>query len=126
MKRNDWKFQLPAKDLLDAADGKAKVHQAKKEWWEKKKAETIAKVKESGIEVHDSIASYVSNTKGDYGAQIVIDPTLQRDLNECHGKIQIHDATAKSYVAWVKILGLAKPTDTYELDQQDYEYFFGE
>lgn len=87
MKRDEWQFEYTALKLADSAASKKAQHCAKLLWWEDKKKETMKKVGETGIEVHDSVASSYSNTKGGFGPQITIDSGLQRDLTECQQKM---------------------------------------
>lgn len=125
MKRDDWKFPYTAAKLAEAAQVKRKKHEIKLAWWEAKKAETLKKVTEMGIEVHDSVAASYSNTKGGYGPQIVIDAGLQRDLSECQSKIMEHSGRVSEYGAWFQVLA-GNAEARVELDHDDYLFFFGE
>lgn len=124
MKRNEWVFLYTGAKLQEAAALKREVHVHKREWWEQKKAEVMAKVRESGIEVRDSVASSYSNTKGNFGPQIEIDVGMQRDLTECQQKILEHDALVKSYDGWVQVF-LAQPEAQVPLQHDDWLFFFG-
>lgn len=124
MKRNDWTFEYTASKLAEAAQAKRLHHETRLAWWEQKKAETIKKVGEGGIEVHDSVGSTVSNYKGGYGAEIRVDDALQRDLNECHGKIREHHAAVSAYDGWHQVLS-ANPEARLSLTHEDYLFFFG-
>lgn len=124
MKRSSWLFEYPATRLIVAATNKKASHEKRKEWWEKKKIEVMTKVRESGIEIHDSVAASYSNTKGGYGPRIEIDAGLQRDLNECQTKILEHHDLIKEYDGWLLILN-AHPEAQLELDHDDFLFFFG-
>jgi hypothetical protein len=124
MKRKDWTFTYTASKLAEAATAKTEKHKGKLTWWEEKKAETLKKVAESGIEVKDSVASSYSNTKGGFGPEIVIDRTLQRDLTECQEKIMEHHNLVEQYDGWVQVLS-ANPEARLELNQDDYLFFYG-
>lgn len=125
MKRNEWKFQYTASKLAEAASAKRTKHQGKLQWWEDKKAETMKKVTEMGIEVHDSVASNYSNTKGGYGPEIMIDSGLQRNLTECQRKIMEHHKLVQEYDAWFQVL-TGNSESRVDLDHDDYLFFFGE
>lgn len=125
MKRNEWTFYYTVSDLADAALTKKTKHEEKLKWWEAKKAATMKKVGESGIEVQDSVAANYSNTKGSFGPQIRIDTGLQRDLSECQDKIMEHHALVKSYDGWVQVLK-ANPAARLSLEHDDFLFFFGE
>lgn len=124
MKRYQWSFGYTAVKLADAARAKKDEHGGKKAWWEAKKAEVMARVRESGIEVRDSVAATYSNTKGGCGPQIEVDAGMQRDLSECQAKILEHDKLVHEYDGWVQVLA-ANPETILDLDHQDYLYFFG-
>lgn len=125
MKRHDWKFTYLASDLAKAALTKKDIHVTKLAWWEDKKAEAIRKVGEGGIEVQDSVASSYSNTKGNFGPRIQIDPGLQRDLTECQDKIMEHNGLVQEYDGWHQVLGAQPGSDRLELTHDDYLFFFG-
>lgn len=125
MKRDEWKFEFNAETLSSAAKDKAEIHNQKRNWWEQKKAEVMQKIKDSGIEVQDSVAASYSNTKGSFGPQIKIDAGLQRDLTECQDKIMQHHNKNISYAGWFLIMSKASPDDVFDLDYEDWLYFFG-
>lgn len=125
MIRDEWKFEYTASTLALAAAKKKSIHEGKKAWWEAKKAEVMARVRESGIEVRDSVASSYSNTKGGFGPQIEVDSGMQRDLTECQQKILEHDRLVRDYDGWEKTLA-AHPESRLSLDHDDYLFFFSE
>jgi hypothetical protein len=128
MNRQNWKFRYKVTDIQAAVDLKIDKHTKKLKWWEDKKAETMTKVKETGIGVQDSVAASYSNTKGFMGARVVIDETLQAELTECHNKIMDHYDRLNEYKAWGEVLKgtTADTAPVLELDHSDYLFFFGE
>ena len=48
----------------------------------------------------------------------------QRQLTECHQKIQEHSSKAKEYDGWVQVLS-ANSEDRCVLDVDDWLFFFG-
>src|SRR5687767_2527772 len=104
MQRHEWEFEYTASKLAEAARVKEEAHKAKLAWWEAKKTEVMQRVRESGIEIHDSVAASYSNTKGSFGPQIAIDTGMQRDLSECQSKILEHTELVKSYNGWRQVL----------------------
>lgn len=124
MLRDNWEFEYTASKLAEAAGVKADAHQAKFEWWEKKKSEVMQQVRATGIEVHDSVAAGYSNTKGGYGPQIAIDAGLQRDLCECQSKLLEHSTLVKEYNGWIQVLR-ANSEARLKLNHDDWLHFFG-
>lgn len=124
MNRSEWRFEYTASKLADAAKAKKTAHEGRKKWWEDKKAEVMTRVRESGIEVRDSVAAVYSNTKGGFGPQIEVDAGMQRDLTECQGKILEHDRLVRDYEGWVQVLS-ANQEARLSLDHEDYLFFFG-
>jgi len=126
MKRNDWTFEYTASKLAEAAKAKRLHHASRFDWWSAKKTETVKKVSESGIEVHDSVSNMGSNvSRGYQGPQIKIDSGLQRDLSECQQKIDEHMDAVTNYEGWLQVLS-ANPEARLQLHHDDYLFFFGE
>lgn len=121
--RQEWEFEYTAGKLADAAKLKMESHTKRLEWWEAKKKEVMQKVRDSGIEIHDSVAASYSNTKGGYGPEIKIDIGMQRDLSECQSKILEHTALIKSYDGWVQVLEANKES-RLKLSHEDWLFFF--
>ena len=97
--------QIP--DVATAAKAQQEHRLSRVKAWEEKKVEVMAKVRESGITVDESVAEKFANyttSNAGRGPQIMVDATLQRDLAECFGKIKQHRASATEYSAWVQVL----------------------
>ena len=124
MKRNEWTFDYDAEKLAEAAKAKRDAHERKKEWWEAKKVEVMQKVRATGIDIRDSVASGYSSTKGNFGPQIEIDAGMQRDLTECQQKIFEHDKLIRDYDGWLQVL-TAHEDDRLSLDHEDFLFFYG-
>jgi len=58
------------------------------------------------------------------GPQVRIAPELVKRLQECHGKVDEHNAKVKLYASWVEVLG-AGGTQLLTLDHEDYLFFYG-
>lgn len=124
MKRHEWTFTYTASRLMQEATKKRDAHAKRLEWWSNKKAETMKRVAEVGIEVQDSVAACYSNTKGHFGPQIKIDAGLQRDLTECQEKILEHNELVSEYEGWIQVFD-ANPEARLELDHNDFLFYFG-
>jgi hypothetical protein len=133
MKRDEWLFTYTAKDLAVAAKAQKEFREGRVAAWEAKKTETMARIKESGLTVHEDLAVGMSaanmlnkyqSTHAIGGPQILIDDTMQRDLNECHMKLNEHRNLVKQYSAWLQVLE-ANPADRVSLDHDDWMFFFG-
>lgn len=132
MLRDDWEFEYTTEQLADAAEAQRAFRAARVMAWEEKKAEVIQRIKESGIDVSDSIANAMGNmpagkyvgTQSYRGAHITINVEMQEDLNECVEKIREHTNLRNQYAAWVQILQ-GNPGKTLKLHHDDWMFFFG-
>lgn len=127
MNRDDWEFEYTASTLAAAAKAQRDHRTSRVAAWEAKKAETMAKIKESGLTVDESMAESMTNyttSAAGRGAQIMVDTTLQRDLTECVSKIRTHRAAATEYDAWAQVLD-ANPEARLKLKHNDWQFFFG-
>lgn len=123
--RDDWEFEYTASALAKAAAAQRDFRVGRVEVWEQKKTEVMAKIKDTGLTVHEGVAASMANyTSGHQGAQVMVDSTLQRDLNECVAKIRTHRDAAQEYGAWVQVLD-ANPESRLKLKHSDWQFFFG-
>lgn len=132
MLRDEWRFTHTAEELLTAATAQRDFRAGRVKVWEDKKQEVITRIRESGINVNDSIAAEMSANPGKYlsthgrrGPQITIDATMQADLDECFSKIQHHRELLDQYAAWVQVFDSRDATETFELQHDDWMFFFG-
>lgn len=125
MQRDKWTFELSSAELAKAAEAKREFHADRLKFWQAAQAKVMADVKEKGLEVSEGIGQMHSNVTRAYsGAQIVIDPTYQRKLNECFEKIEEHREKVSEYAGWVQVLS-ANSGRNYQLNADDYLFFFG-
>jgi hypothetical protein len=126
MNRIDWEFEYTAAKLADAAGAQLAHRKSRVDVWEAKKAEVLDKIKTSGLTVHEGIAASLTNytQSNNGGAHVMVDSTLQRDLNECANKIREHREAATGYDGWVQVLQ-ANPEARLKLKHDDWMYFFG-
>lgn len=128
MNRDDWEFEYTASTLASAAQAQRDHRSERVKVWEKKKAEVMAKIRDSGLTVHEGVAagmsSYTTSNAAHGGATVMVDTTLQRDLNECVGKIQTHRAAATEYEGWMQVLD-ANREARLKLKHSDWMFFFG-
>lgn len=127
MKREEWMFEYTASRLADAAASQAAFRRTRFEFWRAKKEEVVQRIRDSGLTVHEDMSlglmdkTYVTR---DSRAQVLVDPMLQRDLNECVTKMQQHSERAREYDGWEQVLrGNAEAR--VQLDHDDWMYFFG-
>jgi hypothetical protein len=90
--------------------------------------ETHYKLTENAV--HESLVSQYSKTGYTGGghvaeAQIMVDSTLQKDLDECAGKIRMHQAKIEDYSAYVELLSKRPQNDRFDLHMDDWQHFFG-
>lgn len=128
MKRDEWTFEYTAAKLAEAAAAQAAFRRRRFEFWKEKKAEVMQQIKASGLTVHEDIATglldktYTTSLRG--GAQVLVDPTLQQDLNECVSKMRAHSDMARQYDGWEQVLH-GNPETRVQLDHDDWMFFFG-
>lgn len=125
MNRNNWEFEYTAKTLADAADKKASFREGREAWWRDQYAKVMTEVKESGIEVSESVAASYSNSTRVSGPQVMVRTDLQSKLSECHQKIKIHNQAARDYRGWSQVLK-ANSEARLKLKHGDWLYFFGD
>lgn len=129
--RSKWEFEYTASALAKAAGEQLAFRESRVEHWTGKQNEVMAKIKASGLEIHEDIGSASNSVNtlkygsaGMGGAQVIIDPTMQTDLNKCHMKIQEHVGLARQYKAWQQVLE-GNPEARVKLDHDDWMFFFG-
>lgn len=126
MNRKDWEFEYTASALAVAAENQRDYRKTRVKAWEDKKAEVMDKIRTSGLTVHESpaksMANYTSSIGG--GAHVMVDTTLQGDLNECVEKINTHRQAVTDYDGWVQVLR-ANPEARLKLKHADWMFFFG-
>jgi histidinol-phosphate/aromatic aminotransferase/cobyric acid decarboxylase-like protein len=127
-KRDEWEFEYTASKLAEGAQAQKEYRLSRVKVWTEAKAKLMAEVKESGLEVTESVAaamgSTYANVRGAGGPTINVRADLQTKLQECHAKIQAHDQAAAEYDGWVQVLA-ANPESRLKLTQADWLYFFG-
>lgn len=128
MLRHEWKFRYTREELLAAARAKRKHHQSRVAWWEKQQSKTASEARRKGMVIEESIGMQYSTSNAMRGKQMVVDNKYQIRLNECFAKVQEHGAKVNEYDGWVQVFeGSSKaPADRFfDLNQDDYLYFFG-
>lgn len=125
-KRDEWEFEYTASKLAEGAAAQKAFRLGRVEWWKAAKAKVMAEVKESGLEISESVAAQISNysTNAVSGPQISVRADLQKKLAECHQKIQSHQQAADEYDGWIQVLA-ANAEQRLKLTQADWLYFFG-
>ena len=125
--REKWEFEYSGTELGAAAQKQLDFRLGRVAWWREAKEKVMAEIKESGIEVSESVAAELANysTKSLRGPQVMVRADLQDKLAECHGKIQTHQRAADEYAAWVAAL-IVHPEMRHRLTFADFQYFFGD
>jgi pyridoxine/pyridoxamine 5'-phosphate oxidase len=124
MNRKDWEFEYTAKELANAAELKRNHRESRVEWWEKKRDEVMLEVKETGLEVNESLANSYTSSAG-RGPQVMVRADLQTKLMECHDRIQKHMSAVREYDGWVQVLDAQDPHNKMKLKHADWLFFFG-
>lgn len=129
--RGNWEFEYSGADLYVAANKKEAFRRQRLVWWKDQKDKVMATIKESGLEVQESLALQYQSASNNINpmrggaAQIVVRNDLQDKLNECHSKIREHEAAAIEYNAWAQVFA-ANIEQKFALKQNDWLFFFGE
>lgn len=128
MQRKEWTFDYTAAKLSDCSVEKKSFHADKMRYWKEKKAEVMAEVKESGLDVQESLATTANNDVNPIfysgGPKVVVRNDLQEKLTECYRKIKEHGAMVGEYNGWYQVLS-ANPEVRLSLHHDDWLYFFG-
>lgn len=124
MNRNDWEFEYTARFLADAAVKKKAYRQARADWWELEQKKLMVEVRESGLEISESVASQYA-TNATVEPQLSVRHDLQKKLAECHKKIREHLAAVREYDGWAQVLN-ANPDSRLKLKHGDWLFFFSE
>ena len=125
MNRDKWSFPYTADKLLHAAKLKHNHHTKRLEWWENKKKQVLQTIKSEGITVDESQAAEFSKLSSyNRGTTVDIREDLKNDLNECVTKTKEHNNKIQGYDAWMQVLE-AQGQSSFELNQEDWLYFFG-
>jgi len=125
-KRDGWVFEYTAAKLAEGAQAQKLYRQSRADWWAEQKAAVMKEVRESGIEISESVAAGLANYTNSQsrGPQVGVRADLQAKLSECHGKIQQHQQAVAEYDGWVQVLQ-ANPESRLGLTQADWLFFFG-
>lgn len=130
--RHEWEFEYNGAQLAEAAALQRDFRITRVKVWEDQKAAVIQRIRESGINVNDSLVERLRNnpdqakylgTQARRGAQITIDETMQTDLDECFLKINEHMRLRNEYAAWCQVF-TANPDAHVKLHHDDWVYFF--
>lgn len=127
MNRHEWEFEYTAAKLAEGAEAQKAHRLSRVTAWQEAKEKVMAEVRESGIEVSESVAADMksySNSTQSYGPKVMVRADLQSKLTECHQKIQSHTIAAAEYDGWIQVLR-ANPESRLKLTQDDWLYFFG-
>lgn len=127
MKRNTWKFEYTGRALAEAA-AKQRDHRLERlKVWSERKDEIMKTIREKGLTVDEGNAvamhANYSNTMV-AGPTVLVDVQLQRNLQEAHGKVSLHENAARDYDGWVQVMS-ANPDQVVKLNHDDWLYFFG-
>jgi hypothetical protein len=128
--RQKWEFEYTAGTVAAAARTQMKFREKRVDVWTAKKAEVMAKIRESGIDIDMSLADEMNMLSNNYntlrasGPQLRIDPLLQAHLTEAHQKILEHTELVKKYDAWIQVLE-ANAEGRIKLRHSDWMFFFG-
>ena len=121
--REEWVFEYSSNQVLQGANQQKEFRLSKVQWWKAAKEKVMAEIRESGIEINESLAALTYSTTSAMSPKIKVNETLQKQLLECHNKIQQHQQAADEYEGWIQVLK-DNPDLDLKLTQADWLYFF--
>jgi hypothetical protein len=129
MQRNDWSVKYTGKKLAEGARAQLAFRKERLQAWEAKKDAIMKEVKEKGLTIHEDVAEdmyKLSNSANALrrGATIMVDRSLQEDLNGCVERIQRNREKVGEYEAWIQMMD-AHGEDVFNVEFDDWSYFFG-
>ena len=83
----------------------------------------LDEAKSSGVEVIESDAKQYSTSNG-FGPHVRISAEYQLKISEADQKVKHHETHRAMYASWVELLEASSGL-SYELDVDDYQFFFG-
>lgn len=124
--REFWEFEYTCNALAIAAEVQKEYRLSRVKAWEDKKAEIMAKIKDTGLTVHESVAEKMSSYSNNVNpfATVMVDKRMQEDLTEAVTRIKTHRDLARHYDGWVQMLN-ANPEARVKLKHSDWMFFFG-
>jgi len=132
--RGTWSFRLPLTEVLTAAERQKKAREDRIAWWTNMGESVMQEIKDSGIEIKESIsfAKMSYNARG-HNPQVQIRTDLQDKIIECHDRIKFHKEDLDRYNSWIAFLKVghflndkAGNTPFMDLTYDDYNFFFKE
>lgn len=115
--RTKWEFQFSCEQLLAAARARSKYHHERMEYWQGEFAVALKKAKDEGLEVNEYAIT------GGVRADIVVNPTLKKRLDESASKIQSHRNQINEYRKYEKLFEL-NLSERIKLDVDDVSFFW--
>ena len=132
--RFKWEFPYLAAELAVAAQTQKKFREDRIAFWKQKYEEVLKEIRESGVEVTESIATELrrqadyrlsnSRSPGYSGPRVSIRSDLAEKLQEAHERIEHHQEKAFEYDGWIQVLS-ARGNQELKLLHKDWLYFFG-
>ena len=121
--REEWEFEYSSSQVLQGATQQKEFRLSRVQWWKEAKEKVMAEIRESGIEINESLAALTYSTTSAMSPKIKVNETLQKQLLECHNKIQQHQQAADEYEGWIQVLK-GNLDLNLKLTQADWLYFF--
>ncbi len=116
-KREEHVFTFTAGEIAKAATAEAAYHTERVAWWGGEFETAMATAKEKGVEIR------AYDVTGGKRAEIVIDPGLNRRIQEASSKRDEHHRQADRFTIEAAAYGSQPVGREYELDAADVVYF---
>ena len=78
--REEWVFEYSSNQVLQGANQQKEFRLSKVQWWKAAKEKVMAEIRESGIEINESLAALTYSTTSAMSPKIKVNETLQKQI----------------------------------------------
>jgi len=69
--RDEWVFTYKIETIAEATTSKLQFHQERFKWWKDKKEQVMAKIREDGLEIDETIVMDIFHLKAETGSVVL-------------------------------------------------------
>ena len=71
MLRDEWVFTYQIETIAEATTSNLEFHQERFKWWKDKKEQVMAKIREDGLEIDETIVMDIFHLKAETGSVVL-------------------------------------------------------
>ncbi len=71
MLRDEWVFTYKIETIAEATTSNLQFHQERFKWWKDKKEQVMAKIREDGLEIDETIVMDIFHLKAETGSVVL-------------------------------------------------------